>query len=58
MTSAMRSGMFKQGYEYALDEDACFKQGMMGCPGIEHEPYDDPEWIDGYEYFWEKANER
>ena len=54
----MRSRMFKQGYEYAEQENEAL---ICGCgfgpdPGLE--PFDDPEWEAGYEYFWEKANER
>ncbi len=58
MTSAMRSRMFKQGYEYAKEENEILILGYGFGPDPRSEPLDDPEWEAGYEYFWEKANER
>ncbi len=54
----MRSRMFKQGYEYAKEENLILILGYGFGPDPRSEPFDDPEWEAGYEYFWEEANER
>ena len=42
MTSAMQSRMFKQGYEYAKEENEILILGYGFGPDPRSEPFDDP----------------